>query len=102
LITNVAQESATYPNAAYATSKVAVHWLTKRMNAEEDKLTAFAISPGWCQTDMGNTGAQAFGMGEAPIKVEDSCSQMVPLIEGTTKESHGGKLWNYEGDQMTW
>ena len=35
------------PNAAYGTSKAAVHWLTKRINAEEEKLTAFILSPGY-------------------------------------------------------
>lgn len=34
------------PNAAYAPSKAAAHWLTKRMNMEEDKLTAFVVHPG--------------------------------------------------------
>jgi len=89
-------------NAAYATSKVAVHWLTKKMNGEEDQLTAFVISPGWCQTDLGNRGARAFGMEQAPITVEESCSQMVHLINGATKESHGGKLWGHDGEQQTW
>ncbi|TVY13171.1 Norsolorinic acid ketoreductase, partial [Lachnellula arida] len=89
-------------NAAYGPSKAAVHWLTKRMNAEEDKLAAFVISPGWCQTDMGNSGAKIFGYEEAPVSVEDSCSRMVELIEGATKESRGGRLWGYEGDLMAW
>lgn len=35
------------PNAAYAPSKVAVHWLTNRMNGEEEKLTAFITDPGY-------------------------------------------------------
>lgn len=34
------------PNAAYAPSKIAVHWLTKKINAEEDKVAAFVIHPG--------------------------------------------------------
>jgi len=51
---------------------------------------------------MGNEGARKFGMEEAPVKVEDSCAQMVKLIEVATKESHGGRLWGYEGDLMAW
>ncbi|KAL1305038.1 hypothetical protein AAFC00_003936 [Neodothiora populina] len=89
-------------NAAYATSKIAVHWLTKKMNHEEEKLTAFVISPGWCQTDLGNTGARAFGMEQAPVTVEESCGNMVPLIEGATKETHGGRLIDYQGDELAW
>lgn len=34
------------PNAAYGPSKAAVHWLTKRMDGEEDWLTAFVLDPG--------------------------------------------------------
>ncbi|KAF4622766.1 hypothetical protein G7Y89_g14261 [Cudoniella acicularis] len=58
-------------DAAYAPLKVAVHWLTKKMNAEEEKLNAFVLSPGWCQTELGNTGEHAFGMEEAPVTVEE-------------------------------
>ncbi|KAF4628881.1 hypothetical protein G7Y89_g9268 [Cudoniella acicularis] len=90
------------PNAAYAPSKAAIHWLTKRMNGEEEQLNAFVIDPGWCQTDMGNTGAHTFGMEQAPVTVEDSCTKMVKLIETATKESHGGKLWGHEGEQQAW
>lgn len=79
-----------------------MHWLTKRIDAEEDALTAFVIDPGWCKTDMGNTGARFFGMEEAPVEVEDSCSQMVQLIDGAAKESHSGKLWGYGGEKETW
>lgn len=89
-------------NAAYGPSKAAVHWLTKRMDGEEEKLAAFVITPGWCQTDMGNGGAKAFGYEEAPVNVEESCSRMVELIEGATKESRGGRFWDYTGDLAVW
>lgn len=34
------------PNAAYAQTKVVVHWLTKRIHIEEPWLTAFPVDPG--------------------------------------------------------
>ena len=34
------------PNAAYAPSKAAVHWITKRINAEEEKIAAWVQEPG--------------------------------------------------------
>lgn len=40
------QDQPEIPNAAYAPSKAAVHWLTKRINAEEESLTAFVMHPG--------------------------------------------------------
>lgn len=72
------------------------------MNVENPPLNAFVLDPGWCQTDLGNAGAVFFGMDQAAVSVEDSCALMVPLIAKSTKESHGGKLWSYEGGQLEW
>jgi hypothetical protein len=72
------------------------------MNGEEEKLTAFVMSPGWVQTELGNVGAKFFGFDEAPTSLDESCDRMVPLIEGATKEKHGGKLIGFEGDQLIW
>jgi hypothetical protein len=72
------------------------------MNEEEDRLAAFVITPGWLQTDMGNAGARAFGYEEAPMTIEESVGAMVPLIEKSTKESHGGRLWGQEGELLAW
>jgi NAD(P)-dependent dehydrogenase (short-subunit alcohol dehydrogenase family) len=87
-------------NAAYGPSKAAVHWLTKRIDAEEAKIASIVLSPGWVQTDLGNIGAVFFGMEQAPVTVEDSCVGMVKLLDAVTKESHGGKLWDYTGELM--
>ncbi|EME78050.1 uncharacterized protein MYCFIDRAFT_57497 [Pseudocercospora fijiensis CIRAD86] len=90
-------------NAAYGPTKAAVHWLTKRMNGEEDKITAFVMEPGFVQTDMGNKGAKAIGFGDmAPLPVEDSVSGMKKVIDAATKESHGGKLWGWDGEKQQW
>lgn len=34
------------PNAAYGASKATVHWLTRRVHAEEEWLTSFVMHPG--------------------------------------------------------
>lgn len=34
------------PNAVYGPSKAAVHWLTRRIDAEQPELTAFVLDPG--------------------------------------------------------
>lgn len=91
------------PNAAYGTSKAAVHWLTKRMNSEEEKLNAFVINPGFCKTTMGNAGARFFGFEEAFVEVAESCAKMVVLIDGATKEGRGGRMWDYAAEEvMAW
>jgi NAD(P)-dependent dehydrogenase (short-subunit alcohol dehydrogenase family) len=37
------------PNAAYGPTKAAVHWLTKRIDAEEDSIAALVIDPGYVE-----------------------------------------------------
>lgn len=51
---------------------------------------------------MGNFGARAFGLEQAPLGIDESCDGMEKLIDVATKESHGGKLWGYDGKQETW
>ena len=60
------------------------------------------ISPGCCQTDTGSSAARDFGMEQAPVTVENSCSQMVLLIDAATKRSDSGKFWQYNGNQLDW
>ncbi|KAK3320147.1 hypothetical protein B0T19DRAFT_433963 [Cercophora scortea] len=90
------------PNAAYAPSKVAVHWLTKRINGEEDKIAAFITDPGWVQTETGNTSAKHYGFEQAPLPILDSVTGLVSVIDVATKESHGGQLWGYDGKKQAW
>ncbi|KAH8779993.1 hypothetical protein F5883DRAFT_449343 [Diaporthe sp. PMI_573] len=91
------------PNAAYGPSKAAVHWVTKRINVEEDALTAFVIHPGFVQTEMGNMGARLLlGLEEAFIGVDESCNGIVQLIDAATKDSHGGRFWDNEGKPLSW
>lgn len=39
-------------NAAYGPSKAAVHWLTKRIDVEEERIASIVLNPGWVQTEM--------------------------------------------------
>lgn len=51
---------------------------------------------------MGNSSAVMFGFEQAPLTLETSCDGMVKVIDAAKKESHGGRLWNYEGKQDAW
>ncbi|KUI53058.1 Norsolorinic acid ketoreductase [Cytospora mali] len=93
---------APFPNAAYGPTKSAAHWITKRINAEDEKLVSFVIHPGWAQTGIGNLGASQLGMDQAPVPVKNSVGAMVPLIEKATKEATSGRLWDYTGEQLAW
>ncbi|XDG07549.1 hypothetical protein ABKA04_007164 [Annulohypoxylon sp. FPYF3050] len=69
---------------------------------EEKWLSAFITTPGWVQTDLGNESARFFGYGQAPDTIDKSCDGLVEVIDTATKETHGGKMWNYDGKQQSW
>ncbi|GAA6036994.1 hypothetical protein JCM8097_005496 [Rhodosporidiobolus ruineniae] len=89
----------------YFVSKAAVNfWLLKLAQEEGEKhnLTALALSPGWVQTDMGNKGARQMGVEAAPVTLDDSVTGILKLADSSTRESHGGKFWDYTGDAIPW
>ncbi|KAI0534839.1 hypothetical protein GGR58DRAFT_504872 [Xylaria digitata] len=90
------------PNAAYGPTKAAAHWITKRINAEEETFVAFVIHPGWAQTGIGNLGASLVGLEQAPLAVKESVDAMISIIDKATKQETAGKLWDYTGEQLTW
>ncbi|KAB5533472.1 hypothetical protein GE09DRAFT_1291580 [Coniochaeta sp. 2T2.1] len=95
------------PSGVYGASKAMVHWLTKRVHFEEDWLTSFVMHPGWIQTDMGLHSTKEFGMDDAMtqkllLKNGESHPGMMKVIDEATRETHGGKFWNYEGTQEAW
>ncbi|OKL55831.1 hypothetical protein UA08_08927 [Talaromyces atroroseus] len=89
-------------NAAYAPSKVVQHWYTKAISAEDPWLNAFPVDPGWVQTELGNRGAHAFGVDKAAVTVEDSAAGVVKVIDASTRETHSGKLFHFEGGELAW
>ncbi|KAI1464952.1 NAD(P)-binding protein [Daldinia caldariorum] len=95
------------PHAAYGPSKVAAHWITKRIDKEEDWLTAFVLSPGLADTDMARVALKGLSSvkDKIPVQlvpVEESCKGMVKVIDVATKATHGGRFMTYTGDEDTW
>ena len=90
------------PNGAYGPSKTMLNWYGVRINAEEDRLTAFILDPGWVQTDMGNRAAEAWGMDAAPVALDDSAEGMFKVLTTATKERYGGKFVMYTGEVREW
>ncbi|CAJ2499988.1 Uu.00g028410.m01.CDS01 [Anthostomella pinea] len=91
-----------FKNAAYAPTKAVQHWYTRSISLEEKWLTAFPIDPGWAQTDIGQRGADAFGIETAQISVEQSTQGVVKVIDAVTRETHSGKNWVWDGRQVPW
>ncbi|RDW93049.1 putative Zn(II)2Cys6 transcription factor [Aspergillus mulundensis] len=87
----------------YGVSKAAVNWVTVAIHASETWLTAFAIHPGWVQTEMGNAGARVMGLKEAPNTVEEAITKTVATIDDATRESSGGRFVNViDGTEIPW
>ena len=93
----------TFPVATYGSSKAAANFITQRVHIEHPNITAFPLSPGWVQTDMGNAGAGVVGMKQAPMTLEASVTGIVKLLDESTRDTHSGKLWNAEdGAVLPW
>ncbi|KAJ7166352.1 aflatoxin biosynthesis ketoreductase-like protein nor-1 [Mycena crocata] len=91
-------------NVPYGSSKAAANFLVKALDAEHPSLIAFAISPGWVATDMGNAGAAANGMAAAPHSLEDSVEGIMSRIDGATVDKTSGRFWNFKATKggMPW
>ncbi|KAJ9495993.1 hypothetical protein H2202_008515 [Exophiala xenobiotica] len=95
------QEHVPVPNAAYGPSKAALNWITKKIHLENPDIIAFPLDPGWVQTDMGNAGAKAFGLEEAPLSVDESIHGIVHVVDHATRET-SGKFMTYNGGEQAW
>lgn len=73
-------EQRPFPNAAYAPSKAAVHYLTKKIHVEHPELIALPVDPGWPRTEMGEMAASHFGFEEAELSVEESVGGIVRVV----------------------
>lgn len=51
---------------------------------------------------MGNHGAVSFGLEKASITTKESVEGMIKVIDDATRETHGGKLWTWDGRQVPW
>ncbi|PWY82149.1 hypothetical protein BO70DRAFT_362065 [Aspergillus heteromorphus CBS 117.55] len=89
-------------NSAYAPTKLVQHWYTKAMSSEDPWLTAFPVDPGWVSTAIGDRGAESFNTAKSPLTVEVSAAGLVRLIDASTRETHSGRLFRYDGGEEPW
>ena len=65
----------------YGSSKAALNFLTRKIHQENAELTAFVVHPGWIDTELGNAGAEAAGLAQAPDRLEGSnIESLVTLV----------------------
>ncbi|KAL2153601.1 hypothetical protein VTH82DRAFT_4756 [Thermothelomyces myriococcoides] len=94
------QES--FPEIAYGMSKVAANWFVHKVSVElKGKLVAGVLHPGWVQTPLGQTLADAVGIKEPPMTVEESAKCVVEQIDNWTPDK-SGKFLAYNGMELPW
>jgi len=49
---------------------------------------------------MGNSAVKHFGIDQFPDDIDEACVGVVNVIDGATKETHGGRFWKYDGTKM--
>jgi len=79
----------------YRASKAALNMVTKSLALDfgDEGFVCVVLHPGWVQTDMGGA--------SAPIKVEDSISGMLRVIERLDKDFNGDFL-DFTGASLPW
>lgn len=90
------------PFGAYGASKASLNYLTRKIHFENEKLIAFPLSPGWVQTDMGNAGAHASGMSEAPVTLKESVDGILDKIDNATREETSGTFQSFDDKKFNW
>lgn len=92
------------PAAAYGASKAALNYLVAQISIQHTKnnLCAYAISPGHVNTDLGNRGAQQFGLDEAPVKLHESVTAVLGIVDKATVDATSGRFWDYTGKELQW
>ncbi|KAF2279408.1 NAD(P)-binding protein [Westerdykella ornata] len=87
----------------YSMSKTALNNFTVTLHGAEPHLIAYAIHPGFVQTDMGNAGAKKMGLEKAPNTVEESIAAIVASADKATREETSGKYLDViSGQELPW
>ena len=56
----------------------------------------------WVQSDLGDRGAEAFGFEKAAVTIQDNARGVFKVLDGSTLETHSGKLFKFDGFEESW
>ncbi|EXL42049.1 hypothetical protein FOCG_15407 [Fusarium oxysporum f. sp. radicis-lycopersici 26381] len=88
---------------AYGPSKAALNWLTRALHQQNEALIAFALHPGFVNTEMGESAATEWGFPHAMLEsVEEAVKGSLGIIDGATRETVSGKFVSYKGQELPW
>ncbi|KAJ4031135.1 hypothetical protein NW761_013201 [Fusarium oxysporum] len=80
---------------AYGPSKAALNWLTRALHLQNEGLVAFALHPGFVDTEWGFPHAML-------ESVEKAVKGSLGIIDGATRETVSGKFVSYKGQELPW
>ncbi|KAF9774804.1 hypothetical protein IL306_007162 [Fusarium sp. DS 682] len=88
---------------AYGPSKAALNWLTRALHLQNEGTIAFALHPGFADTDMGKSAATEWGFPQAMLEsVEEAAKGSLGIIDNATRETVSGKFVSYKGQELPW
>ncbi|KAF5578381.1 ketoreductase [Fusarium subglutinans] len=88
---------------AYGPSKAALNWLTRALHLQNKNLVAFALHPGFVNTEMGESAATEWGFPHAMLEgVEEAVKGSLGIIDSATRESVSGKFISSKGQELPW
>jgi norsolorinic acid ketoreductase len=82
-------------------SKAGANFLMIRIHSEHPEWVSLVLHPGVVQSDLGNTGARAFGMDQAPLPIEKSAKGLLERIYEAKREENV-KFVTYTGEEVPW
>ena len=85
---------------SYGMSKAAINWFIRKANAEEERLTIAAVSPGWTQTDMGQRAADKLNQTAPPMPLEQCIAGLLKVFDTATKDESKDTLFTAVPDQV--
>lgn len=61
-------------------SKAAANYFVAKIAVEFPELISVALHPGWVQTDMGQAFADAVGVQQPPMAIQESTEKLLVLV----------------------
>ncbi|SPO02785.1 related to ketoreductase [Cephalotrichum gorgonifer] len=92
-----------FPGFPYNGSKAALNHFTKTIHVESPKIIAFAVSPGFFETDMGRKSAAFFDLTNPPFSdINTNIKSIIGLVDNATRENYSGQFLNFDGQLIEW
>ncbi|TVY16473.1 Norsolorinic acid ketoreductase [Lachnellula arida] len=90
------------PTLAYGVSKAGANYFCRKVHFECEGVTALAVHPGWVKTANGQAFADAVGIKEPPMSLEDSVKGVLKQIDTASKSTTSGTFMSYDGTVIPW